>query len=117
MVNLNKFSMACTSVLVLSVAHIPAGLTADVKEYAWMDKGKQAVKARLKDPGSAKFQNVYFHRGGMDIPVTCGEVNSKNSFGGYTGFQRFVSGGKAELTFLETEAADFSSVWRQLCVN
>ena len=47
--------------------------------------------------------------------MTCGEVNSKNSLGGYVGYQRFVSAGKAELTFLEEEAADFSGVWNRFC--
>jgi len=88
--------------------------TTDVKKIAWMDRGMQAVKMMLKDPGSAKFQNVYFNQSG-GVPMTCGEVNSKNSFGGYVGFQRFVSAGKPELTFLENQVADFSSVWNKFC--
>jgi hypothetical protein len=89
--------------------------TTDVKKIAWMDKGKNAVKQRLKDPSSVEFRNVYFHRGSESIPVTCGEVNSKNSFGGYVGFQKFISGGSLELTFLENEVSDFHNVWNQLC--
>jgi len=47
--------------------------------------------------------------------MTCGEVNSKNSFGGYGGYQKFVSAGKAELTFLEEEVSDFNVVWNRKC--
>ena len=43
---------------------------------------QESVKKILKDPDSAKFQNM----NGL-----CGEVNSKNSFGGYTGYSEFVA--------------------------
>ena len=89
--------------------------TTDAKKIAWMNKGKEAVKIKLKDPGSAQFRNIYFHRGADDIPVTCGEVNSKNSFGGYGGYQKFISTGRADMTFLEEEVSDFSNLWNDLC--
>ena len=91
--------------------------TIDSKKIAWMDKGMNAVKSKLKDGDSAKFRNVYFIRGTKGIPVSCGEVNSKNSFGAYSGFQRFVSGGDVGLTFLEEEVSDdFGNVWKTLCL-
>ena len=86
------------------------------RKSIWMIRGKAAVKAQLKDPNSAKFRNVYFHRGSDGIPMTCGEVNSKNSFGGYGGYQKFVSAGKPGNTFLEEEVTDFNVVWRSLCL-
>lgn len=89
--------------------------TTDAKKIGWMDRGKEAAKAKLKDPSSAQFRNVYFHRGADGIPMTCGEVNSKNSFGGYGGYQKFVSAGKPEFTFLQEEVADFSNVWNRFC--
>jgi len=89
--------------------------TTDAKKIGWMDRGKNAAKAKLKDPSSAKFRKVYFHKGVDGIPVTCGEVNSKNGFGGYGGYQKFVSAGKSELTFLQEQVADFSSVWNRFC--
>lgn len=87
------------------------------KERLWVVKGKDAVKARLKDPQSAEFKDVYFFRGGDNIPVTCGQVNTKNSFGGYVGFQYFISSGSSELTFLENEVDDFASVWNKFCTK
>ena len=40
-----------------------------------------AVKYQLKDADSAKFRNLIGN---------CGEVNSKNSYGAYAGYGRFV---------------------------
>jgi hypothetical protein len=52
----------------------------------------------LREPSSATFRNVFI---GKRPPPTktlkiivCGEINARNGFGGYTGFQHFiVSGG------------------------
>ena len=85
------------------------------REDAWVAQGMDTVRELLRDPGSAEFRDVYFNRGADDIPVTCGEVNSRNAYGGYSGFQRFVSAGSPDLTFLEEQVADFDTVWRQLC--
>lgn len=90
--------------------------TTDPKKIGWMDRGMESVKNKIKDPDSARFRSVYFHQGTDGIPVTCGEVNSKNSFGGYTGYQRFVSAGKPELTWLEEQVSDFGAVWSRLCL-
>ena len=42
----------------------------------------------LKDPSSAQFQNVK-----LNTPRTalCGQLNSKNGFGGYVGFRDFIA--------------------------
>lgn len=88
-----------------------------LKETAWIGKGKNAVLSKLKDPDSATFKDTYFFQGKDNAPMTCGQVNSKNSFGGFVGFQRFVSAGSTELTFLETEVADFEAVWSRYCSN
>ena len=60
----------------------PAVMTAQAK-----------VREMLRDPESARFRNITRHGG-----VICGEVNSKNGFGGYAGFANFsyeVTTGKA----------------------
>jgi hypothetical protein len=88
------------------------------KESAWIARCQGAVQAKLKDPGSAQFKEVYFYRSKEGtVPVTCGKVNSKNSFGGYGGFQRFVSAGTPEMTFLEEEVTDFVPVWNTFCTG
>jgi hypothetical protein len=75
------------------------------------------VRLKLKDPDSAQFRKTYFHRGKSGVPVACGQVNAKNSMGGYSGFQRFVSGTTVELTYLEKEVSGFAKVWNELCVK
>ena len=87
------------------------------RQYAWMEQGKSAVLARLKDSQSAEFKDVYFFRGAGNVPMTCGQVNSKNSFGGYVGFKHFISAGTQDFTFLEGEAKDFASAWNKYCTK
>lgn len=55
---------------------------------------KSAVVYDLKDPSSAQFRNM---RGiqakaetGKSATYICGEVNARNSFGGYVGFTPFI---------------------------
>ena len=48
----------------------------------------------------------------------CGEVNSKNSFGGYTGFRKFI--GSPDLTIIEGENPEidqvtFNDIWIRFC--
>ena len=44
---------------------------------------KDAIKRRLKDPSSVQFEEF---RAVQDGKIGCIKVNSKNSFGGYTGY-------------------------------
>src|SRR4051812_25042313 len=69
---------------------------------------KDAMKAMLKDPDSAKYEDV------RAVPLAggyafCGKVNSKNGFGGYTGYQRFVAGPTMAAT--EDMVKDFPVLW------
>lgn len=76
---------------------------------------EHAVKARLKDPGSASFSGMFVSwlSGG---PIVCGRVNAKNSFGGYAGFSRFVAAGN-DTAFLESEmaAGEMEKTWSKFC--
>lgn len=47
---------------------------------------KMFVSNSLKDPDSAKFRAVR-----VKWDTVCGEVNAKNSYGGYVGYRRFYS--------------------------
>lgn len=87
------------------------------REILWLKKGKEAVKTRLKDPRSAEFKDVFFFKGKEGVPVACGQVNAKNSLGGYTGFKHFVSAGSPDLTYLENEVTDFAAVWKKFCAR
>ena len=64
-------------------------LASDSEENA-ISKAKDVVRQELKDPSSAQFQNLQikpYSKG----KVICGEVNGKNSYGGYVGFKKFVA--------------------------
>lgn len=57
---------------------------------AVIETAKAEVAAGMLDPTSVQFRNIAVAKvGGTD--VICGEVNAKNSFGGYVGFGSFTS--------------------------
>lgn len=85
------------------------------RQDIWIIKTKDAVRSHLKDPSLAQFRNVFFTRSD-DVPVVCGEVNSKNGFGGYGGFQHFVGSGDS-LIVLEEEMQGFAEVWNKMCTG
>lgn len=74
---------------------------------------KDYVRSRLKDAESAQFKNVFYSNASR-THVVCGQVNSKNAYGGYGGYKYFVSG-SPELTFFEGEIDDFAKIWNELC--
>lgn len=50
-----------------------------------------SARQRLKDPDSAQFKALKVFRRDDDYIAVCGEVNAKNSYGGYAGFTPFVA--------------------------
>ena len=94
---------------------VSAGELSPIKQQSWIRVGKDSVRAKLKDGDSAKFQNVFFNQGKDGVPVSCGQVNSKNGFGAYGGYQRYIATNHADLTFLEEQVSDFQIVWDRFC--
>ena len=94
MKKLNTFTLLSIAVIGLSacVTTTPIHrdpLPASTASKAEIEKAKQGVRAQMKDPASVQFRNVRgYNKGGMAL--LCGEVNAKNSFGGYTGFDHFT---------------------------
>lgn len=84
-----------------------------VKDDTFIFAAEDALKAKLRDPSSAEFTNVRISRS-AGVPAACGEVNSRNGFGGMTGPQRFISGGAAVVES-EMEPSEFARSWAQLC--
>lgn len=88
------------------------------KQLVWIEKGKDAIKTKLRDPDSAQFRNVEFHAGG-GVPLACGEVNGNNGFGGKAGYERFVAASDS-IAVLESEmtsSADMDEVWNKFCLS
>jgi len=76
----------------------------------------QRLKDSLKDPDSMTTRNI-------SVPVgagyLCGEVNSRNGFGGMTGYKRFIAGAASTMPVAidgETmESLEFQKSWQDLC--
>lgn len=56
---------------------------------AQTDAVEAGVRHGLKDPASAQFRNMRAGQNGESVTV-CGEVNARNSFGGFAGFSPFI---------------------------
>jgi hypothetical protein len=52
---------------------------------------KMNLKAKVKDGESIRYQNLFVSNSGGSLWALCGSINSKNSFGAYTGFKPFVA--------------------------
>ena len=61
-------------------------------DRALVAQAKVALTYTFKDPGSAQYRNVGLYKSttGKGGDIVCGEVNAKNSYGAYVGFQRFA---------------------------
>ena len=93
----------------------------DLKTSAEMN-----LKGLLKDADSVKYRDVFLSRIEGGNLMLCGKVNSKNSFGGYTGFKRFIASPNPDApTLIEGEAsgmgaavdAAFPQAYAEVCSN
>jgi hypothetical protein len=84
---------------------------------------EEAVKQTLKDPGSAEFGTMSGKLTGEKSAIVCGNVNAKNSFGGYTGDRSFVSmiswgssgiiGSASAIIVFADRTAAFRKLWKE----
>lgn len=72
-------------------------------------QAKESVTRKLKDPESARFRGVFTMRGSV-----CGEVNAKNSYGGYVGFKRFLAI-EGLLVMLDDDGMAFAQMHDETC--
>lgn len=84
-------------------ADLVAGASSNkgLKAPAIIAKAKHFLLSDLKDPDSAKFRNVRM-READSAKFVCGEINAKNSYGGYVGFTPFLTDGE-KVRILATE--------------
>ncbi|WP_124919310.1 hypothetical protein [Burkholderia cepacia] len=67
------------------------------------------IKSVAKDPDSVRVRNVVARRDDDGLVKFCGELNAKNSYGGYTGFRpfsAFAAKNGARVTFVEVFGID-----------
>ncbi len=78
-----------TAALILAAAAAAATATAQEPYSEEIAAVKALIERQLKDPASAQYRDVRaFDQTGT--VMVCGDVNAKNSYGGYTGFEGFV---------------------------
>lgn len=87
--------------------------TDNTQYYELKRLSERSVKGVLVDPGSAEFRGFFPGEAG-GYSIACGEVNAKNSLGGYTGFSRYVSAGGDTAT-IEGVSDEFQEVWMEFC--
>lgn len=101
---------AAPSIFIICAAML-AGCKPSISEE---DKVKNAVAERLRDPSSAQFRNVKTgERRGMYH--VCGEVNGKNAYGAYSGYERFVASNDGKAIYLESQWPTFEVRWITDC--
>jgi hypothetical protein len=86
----------------------------------WQDaqeigQAEYAVRQTLRDPSSARFENVAVVRNAGSVAV-CGAVNARNGFGGYAGAARFMARNQTALVESAANTRAFSQTWNRACV-
>ena len=75
------------------------------------------VKEQMKDPESTKFRNWRYVKADSSSPATtCGEVTSKNSFNGYTGYRKFLVKMDTTEFGIERSTNGFDDLYNKLCI-
>lgn len=95
-----------------------AGFREDIKAgkfEGFANFAKEELTRSFKDPSDVQFRRVFI--AGKALPVLCGEVNGKNSYGAFVGFRRFYATGKGVLTEVEPvrDTFVFDSMWPRMC--
>jgi hypothetical protein len=98
----------------------------EVKEIDTKVEAEMNLKAGLKDAESATFRNEFVSGLASGAQMLCGEVNSRNSFGGYTGFKRFIASPNSEapnmiegedMSGMDIDAKTFRTAYKFACSN
>ena len=85
-------------------------------QVGWQMRSRETMDHSLKDGDSAKYEGVRAYRfsaGGAVGYAFCGNVNAKNSFGGYGGFERFIA--TPGIVKLESQTTSFAKDWAEYC--
>jgi hypothetical protein len=90
--------------------------TTDCSVAPGMYRFEEVVESGLKDPDSAEFRNQVIHKlkteTGETYYAMCGEVNARNGFGAYAGFQRVIATG---MPLMDDGGDVFQGMWEKVC--
>lgn len=102
--------------LVVASASSLAGYRDNLNDEQLIQTAEAFIAYSLKDPDSAKFRNVFINKVENKAPnskpirlAVCGEVNGKNAFGAYSGYQLFAVSaiGESPRGGIESESSDY----------
>lgn len=74
------------------------------EDDAFVKQAKAALTRGLKDPSSVQWRDLGLAEGGL--PMLCGEMNAKNSYGAYVGFKRFYYTGRSGFDAIEGQGTN-----------
>ena len=95
-----------------SLAPRPANQTGPLDPVRHLAAEEAKIRDIQVDPESVKFRNEFVSRVHGKPVVVCGEVNYKNSVGGYVGYQKFIWGPPAVQLFgSNTQADELEKQW------
>lgn len=105
--------------LVLVLIALPSLVNAQkmVGPQEAIKRAKEKVLSEFKDPASAQWNNVFFNQKPDGTAVVCGEVNAKNSYGGYVGLRGFIAQVSLEKDAGEAMLADAKRMLAQSQAN
>jgi len=109
-------AMAWGLVLALCAGLAACGKTEEEKrrdEEATLTRlAEKYVREKVREPDAALFRNQFIGKKG----APCGEVNAKDAFGAYIGYQRYISVAR-DLTLMAQDVApaEFEASWSQMC--
>lgn len=83
------------------------------KAKALMAAGKVSIVRQMKDPSSVQFRSLSVTRD----TFLCGELNAKNSYGGYVGFKKFITDGGPDLNSFDDGSLAFHRYWLSSCTQ
>jgi hypothetical protein len=74
---------------------------------------QEAMDTVLSDPGSARFRNLFM----LNQATVCGEVNARNSMGGYVGFRWFRANKLGEKWIVMIDNDKAPGYWKDACLQ
>jgi hypothetical protein len=99
-----------------SGASRPSSAPAPLDPARYLAAEEAKIRQVLIDPESARFRNDFALRKDGE-PVVCGEINYKNSLGGYVGYQRFIWGRDVQLFGFAISADEMVRQWEARCAT
>jgi hypothetical protein len=80
---------------------------------------EETIRYNMKDPSSVMLRDTQLSHDGK---VVCGQVNARNSYGGYVGFNRFIYPLERAPSFVidkdddtDKQKSSFNKSWAELC--